>query len=148
MRKVSLLLLVILIVFGFISLLLLKPLFKPFVKINGQVFYVDVAKTEYQKEIGLGIYDRLPEKRGMVFPYSTAGRYDFWMKGMKFPIDIIYIKDDRIVETYNNLPNPKSGSEAPILVRPHQDINYVLEINAGLSDKYNIKPGDKIEMHL
>ena len=116
--------------------------------INGQKFIVDVAKTDTQKEKGLNIQDSLPLNRGMIFPFQKNGAYSFWMKGMKFSIDIIYIKNDKITDIFPNLPFPRTATETPAIVTPHGKINYVLEINSGLSQKYNFKVGDKIVLHL
>ncbi len=126
----------------------LQPANKPYVKVDGKEFFVDVAKTDKQKELGLDIYNQLPVRRGMLFPFTTPNYYTFWMKGMKFPIDIIYINNNKIVDIFENLPYPKTSSETPAIVRPSEVANYVLEINAGLSQKYNFKNGDLVQIHL
>ncbi len=119
-----------------------------YVKIDGKTFYVDVAKTPKQQELGLDIYDKLPQDRGMIFPFSYPDYYAFWMHGMKFPIDIIYINNDKIVDIFPNLPYPKNINEQPVTVTPSEKANYVLEINAGLSQKYHFKKGDVVEISL
>lgn len=119
-----------------------------FVEINGKTFYVDVAKTSDQKQKGLSIYKSLPENKGMIFIFSSEGYYPFWMKDMKFPIDIIYIKDDRIVDIFKNVSPPKNQNEELEIVKPQEKANKVLEINANLSDKYNLKKGDLIKINI
>lgn len=120
----------------------------PSVSIKNKTFYVDVAKTDNEKGEGLSIYDKLPKEKGMLFLFEKEDYYSFWMKDMKFPIDIIYINKDRIVEIYENIPSPKSLNEKPQVVKPGKKAAYVLEINAGLSEKYGFKMGDKVDISL
>ena len=148
MRKVITFLLTLLLFFGLLIVFFLKPINKSYVKINGKQFFVDVAKTDKQKEKGLDVYETLPVKKGMVFTFQAADYYPFWMKGMKFPIDIIYINNNKIVDIFPELSNPKTSTESPIIVKPSTKSNFVLEINAGLSRKYNFKTGDTVEIHL
>ena len=118
------------------------------VSINGTSFKVIVAKTDNQKEKGLSIYKSLPENEGMIFPFEKADYYSFWMKGMKFSIDIIYIKDNKIVQIFKRVPYPKTSSDKLTVVTPKEKSNYILEINSGFSDKYKFKEGDKVEINL
>jgi uncharacterized membrane protein (UPF0127 family) len=148
MRKFVFFLLILIIFFCLLLALLLKTVAMPFVKIDGKQFYVDVAKTTEQKAKGLDIYNKLPLKRGMVFTFDSLDYYPFWMKGMKFPIDIIYINNNKIVDIFPDLPNPAGSTQSPVIVRPTAKANYVLEINAGLSRKYNFQKGDLVEIHL
>lgn len=114
------------------------------VTINGRSFDIDIAKSKDQQEKGLAIYDSLPENKGMVFPFDHSDYYAFWMKDMKFPIDIIYINQNKIVDVFENVPNPKSADSALPIFKPRTPANLVLEINAGLSQKYSFKIGDSI----
>src|SRR5258706_12167654 len=77
---------------------------KPTIIVNNKTFILDVAKTDEEKEIGLAKYNKLPQNMAMLFPFSDYGYYHFWMKDMKFPIDIIYIKDNKIVDIFINIP--------------------------------------------
>jgi len=66
------------------------------------------------------------------------------MLGMRFPIDIIWIKNNRVVGIEKNVPAPEKGiPEAALKVyNPPESVDRVLEINAGLSDSLGIKIGD------
>lgn len=146
MRKVITFLLTLTICFSLFFVFFLKP--KSYVLINGIQFTVDVAKTNDQKARGLNIYNKLPLTKGMVFPFEQENYYAFWMKDMKFPIDIIYIQNDKVVDIFPSVPNPKNTKDNPVMVKPRSKANLVLEINAGLVRKYNFKIGDKVETHL
>ena len=98
--------------------------------------------------MGLSERSSLAQDQGMLFVFENPGYHNFWMKNMKFPIDIIFIKDDKIVNIVENATPPISENTNPPILKPDGPINKVLEINAGLSGKYNIKKGAKIEIKL
>jgi uncharacterized membrane protein (UPF0127 family) len=118
------------------------------VTIKGKTFFVYVARTDEQKTKGLSIFKTLPLEKGMIFPFSTLDYYTFWMKDMKFPIDIIYIRQNRIVDIFPDVPFPKNDDQQLTIYKPSQKANYVLEINAGLSRKYNFRNGDFVKINL
>lgn len=118
----------------------------PTATIDNKIFILDVAKTDIQKGRGLSIYNSLPINKGMVFPFQKSDYYAFWMKDMKFPIDIIYINKNKIVDIFKNVPAPKSQSASLPIIKPKNLSDTVLEINAELSDKYNFKIGDLVKI--
>lgn len=119
----------------------------PTAKINNYTFKLYVARTAEDKELGLSKYKNLAKDMGMLFPFEKPDYYSFWMRKMKFPIDIIYIKDGKIVTIYKNVQSPKSENESLLIYKPTQPSNMVLEINAGLTSKYSIKEGGKISLN-
>lgn len=119
-----------------------------FVTINGKTFSVYVADTDEKKAKGLAIFKTLPENKGMIFPFSYPDYYGFWMKDMKFPIDIIYIENYKIVDIFEEVPNPKNADEKLPVYKPAEKASYVLEINSGISKKYDFKKGDAVKIHI
>jgi uncharacterized membrane protein (UPF0127 family) len=71
----------------------------PYVIIAGVRLSVEVADTPAERGRGLSGREMLPENSGMLFVFDTPGRYGFWMYGMKFPLDIIWI-DERLRVVY------------------------------------------------
>lgn len=121
------------------------------VEIQNKVFQVDVAETEKQKQVGLSEKSTMADNRGMLFLFKEPGFYTFWMKKMQLPIDIIYIKDNKIVTIFKNISPPQDKNtpdEKLPLFTPKQQADKVLEINAGLSDQYKIKEGDSVKISL
>lgn len=116
----------------------------PTVKINGHEFQLVIAKTEQEKQIGLSKTNTLPQNKAMVFEFDKEGIYPFWMKDMKFPIDIIFIRGNKIVTIYKNVAKPNDSQNLQIY-SPTETSNKVIETNAGLSGKYNFKVGDMVE---
>lgn len=112
--------------------------------INNQTFKLYLTKEEKEKQIGLSGRNNMPQDYGMLFEFTNADYHAFWMRNMKFPIDIIFIRDNKIITVFHNVPPPKSEDENLVLYQPDEPSNKVLEINAGLAKKYNIKRGDTI----
>src|SRR3989344_7914429 len=65
-----------------------KPALKV-VTINDAKINVEIADTQDKRAKGLGGRDSLATGSGMLFIFPKADRYSFWMKGTKFPLDII-----------------------------------------------------------
>lgn len=125
-----------------VGTLIYKNSVSPKVKINGHELDVVLAKTDKDKQIGLSKYDKLDQDKGMLFIFDQPGFYPFWMKNMKFPIDIIFINKDRIVTIYAEVPTSKRNL---ILYSPTEASDKVLEVKAQTSTKYNFKVGEKVE---
>ena len=126
----------------FLAFVLALSFKSPSAKINNHVFKLYEAKNSKDLQVGLSKYKSIPNSRGMVFVFGKADYYPFWMKGMQFPIDIIYIKNDKVVTVLQNL---KPGTSSPTIYYPTGPANMVLEINAGLSQKDGITKGSEVE---
>jgi hypothetical protein len=111
-----------------------------YVKINDLRLKIQIADNLKKKFLGLSGQKKMPEQEGMLFVFNQPGSHSFWMRGMKFPLDIIWInKDLEIIEIKKDI-QPDSF---PQIYKSIDPAKYVLEINAGLSDQYNIKEGDR-----
>lgn len=118
------------------------------VKINNQTFSVELANDEATREQGLSGKTTLAENSGMLFVFPQKGKYSFWMRDMKFDIDIIYIDDDTVVDIFKDVKAPQADtpSSSLPLYTSEADANYVLEVPSGTVEKYLIKEGDKVEI--
>lgn len=116
-------------------------------EINNKTFNLLVVKTTEEKSRGLSGRKNLDANTGMLFIFDEKAKYTFWMRDMEFPIDIIYIDNNKVVDIAANAEPPKEGQSIMELEKftPDEEANYVLEINAGLAQKNNIKEGDTIE---
>lgn len=109
---------------------------------------VDISDEKNERAIGLANRDSLAEDSGMLFVFETPDKYRFWMKGLRFPLDFIWILDDRVVDLLKSVPSPEVGTpdnKLPVY-GPTTKVNKVLEVNAGFIEKHNIRVGDKIEL--
>jgi uncharacterized membrane protein (UPF0127 family) len=108
---------------------------------NGvQVFSVEMATTEQEKETGLMYRKELPDGKGMLFDFSPEQPVSMWMKNTYIPLDMIFIRaDGRILRIAENT-EPLSTKIIPSggLAKG------VLEVIAGTAKKYGIVPGDRV----
>jgi len=111
--------------------------------INGYKFKTEVAQEPNQRSQGLSGRDFLCQECALLFVFEQKDRYSFWMKEMKFDLDILWLDGDRIVQIDKYVPYLNGSGETR---RPQDAINRVLEINAGESDRLNIKEGDKVDI--
>ena len=108
---------------------------------NGvQVFSVELATTEKEKETGLMYRKELADGKGMLFDFTPEQEVSMWMKNTYISLDMIFIRGDgrilRIAESTEPLSTkiiPSNG-----LARA------VLEVPAGTAQKYGIRPGDRV----
>lgn len=118
---------------------------KATVEINDKSFKVDVAETMGARAKGLSGREKLDKDEGMFFIFGTAGNYGFWMKDMKFPIDIIWIKNDRVVGITPNVRPQAGASDFGLkLYYPPEPVKHVLEVNAGTAAAMGFKIGDEV----
>jgi uncharacterized protein len=118
------------------------------VTVNGLVLVADISVTNEQRTKGLSVKEGLAENEAMLFVFDNEAEHRFWMKDMKFPIDIIWIDGDKtIVHIEHNLPPCSSGVLCPTY-KPSDDSLYVLETVGGFAEKYNIVKGTRVEFEL
>ncbi|KXN97951.1 hypothetical protein LS48_13800 [Aequorivita aquimaris] len=101
---------------------------------------IEIADDDYQTETGLMYRNSLGKDQGMLFVFKDVQRRSFYMKNTKIPLDIIYLNGDK--EVVNIQKNAKPFDETSL---PSEAASqYVLEVNAGLTDAWNLKNGDRI----
>ena len=113
------------------------------VSLHGHPLYLEFARTPAEQRLGLGGRIELGEDRGMLFIFPTTSTPAFWMQGMKIPIDLVWIENQRIVGIERDL-TPPQGEEEPITVYPPAPIDRVLELSAGGALRYELHVGDQL----
>lgn len=111
----------------------------PYLKLNNDKISLIIADTEEEREKGLGDRESMPYDTAMLFVFDTPDTYGFWMKDMKFPLDIVWLNENKEVVYIKENAQPESYPEGFI---PPQKSLYVIELNAGLVSKYGIKVGN------
>lgn len=104
----------------------------------------EIARTTPEKMRGLGGRDELAWGHGMLFPYQRADFLSFWMKDMRFSIDMVWIRNGRIVEIAHRVPFDPSGPGPT--VRPRELADAVLEVPAGYAEAMGWRRGDRVEV--
>lgn len=109
-----------------------------------------VASKASDRKKGLSGVDSLPLSSGMLFVFENSGEYAFWMKDMKFAIDIIWIDENKRIVTVASFATPEKGKgdDELRLYKPTGAAKYVLEINAGLANLHGLKVGDVVNFEL
>lgn len=102
---------------------------------------VEVANTTAKRNLGLSGRETLPEKEGLLFVFKETGRHLFWMRDMRFPIDIIWINERLVVVGVIENINPTTFPET---FEPTEPIKYVLETNAGWAKQNNVTRGIEV----
>lgn len=125
----------------------INPIESKFKKINsliiaGQVIKVELADTPEKQRQGLSGRDELSPNTGMLFVFPLSSKQGFWMKDMKFSIDMIWITEEGRVVFIEHSATPESY---PKVFTPDQDAKYVLEVPAGFALKNKLKVGDVVE---
>ncbi len=135
----------------FLSLLLALGLINPTptvsqpqLEIGNTVIKIEIADTDLARAQGLSGRSSLPTDSGLLFIFSTPGKPGFWMKDMHFPIDIIWLDEDwRVAAITANL----APETYPQVFYPPTPIKYVLEVNAGLAEKNQLKIGNRAKQN-
>jgi uncharacterized membrane protein (UPF0127 family) len=118
------------------------------VTVNNITLNTDLALTQEQQTKGLAIKNAMNETQGMLFVFQQPALESFWMKDMKFPIDIIWMDANRtVVYIAPNLQPCPTVGDCPGYV-PTKESLYVLETTAGFSQRHHVKPGTQMNFHL
>jgi uncharacterized membrane protein (UPF0127 family) len=112
--------------------------------------HVEVASTPAQSERGLGYRDALADDAGMLFDLHETFVPQFWMKGMRFPLDFVWIGEDkRVVATSKAVPAQPGLPDADlVLVSAPAAVRYVLEVNSGAADRLGLETGAQLAFEL
>ena len=109
----------------------------------------EIADTPELRERGLGYRDVLQPGTGMLFVYDIPAARSFWMKGMRFCLDIVWIELNRIQGAAESVC-PEPGTDDADLHRyvSPVPVAYVLELPAGWLDTNDYDSGDAVELVL
>ncbi len=102
---------------------------------------IEIADDDYQTQTGLMYRKSMAANHGMLFIFSDTDYRSFYMKNTEIPLDIIYISEDRTIVSIQKNAKPMDETSLP----SEGPAKYVLEVNAGLSDEWQLIKGDKIE---
>ena len=116
-------------------------------EVGSAVVKAEIADDDAERRRGLGSRDRLARDAGMYF-LLTGDAPRIWMKGMRFPLDLVWIKGGRVVDVTPRVPDQPPGtpeSELPVY-GPSQPANRVLEVNAGWAERNGVRRGDPVRL--
>ncbi len=111
-----------------------KVLFK------NKTYTLFIADTEEKRSKGLSDIPSIKSNEGMLFTFEKPDYYFFWMKDMKFPLDFIFINQNKVVNIFENIsPSPYLNS-----FTSSEKADKVIELNSGEIKKSPIQKGDTV----
>ncbi len=114
---------------------------EPKLKTADKTYQLLVAKTTAQQTKGLGGRASLPANQAMIFVFPSEGTQCMWMKGMRFPLDVVWTNAQRqVVATQSNI-SPKTY---PKEYCPSKPAEYMIELNSGQIKAAGIKIGQTL----
>lgn len=112
---------------------------------NGARYDVEIADEVAEQTLGLSFLPSMAETEGKLFVFSESGTYSFWMKDMRFPLDIFWIQDGVVVDLAEDVPAPLAG-QFPVTVMPQAPAHMVLELQAGEAKRQGIGVGAVLDI--
>lgn len=113
------------------------------IHVNGRLVRVTVADTPPLRERGLGGRSGLAEDEGMLFVFSEDGRHTFWMKDMRFAIDILWVSREGSIVDIQERVSPETY---PATFAPKAEATYVVELPAGYVEEHDVRIGDIVRL--
>ncbi len=111
------------------------------VPIAGERFSLAVARENAERSAGLSGVSSMQYGDGMLFEFDRSATHGFWMKGMQFPLDIIWLDGEgRVVHIEEQL----SPDTFPETFYPDLPADYVIELNAGVVRDIGLSVGDVV----
>jgi uncharacterized membrane protein (UPF0127 family) len=99
-----------------------------------------VADTRPKRIVGLSNTSDLAADEGMLFVHGSTGDYGYVMRGMAFPLDIVFVGADERVTAIHHAPVPEGGYETAYRGRG----KWVLEVPRGWANRTGVDVDDRI----
>ena len=117
---------------------------EPTLTIRGRVVTLEIARTRAEQTQGLSDRASLDWHRGMLFVYDEPYFPSFWMRRMHFDIDIVWIRESRIVDMVWSAPH--EVPEPLPIYHPRDAADMVLEVPAGYAESHGWRIGDRVQL--
>ena len=101
---------------------------------------LEIADTEYERQLGLMNRKEMKENEGMLFIFPMQQLQSFWMRNTLISLDIMFVNDQKKIVTIHKDTKILSDTSYPST----QPSVYVVEVIAGFTDRHNIQVGDRI----
>lgn len=114
---------------------------------------VEVATTQAEIERGLMQRTGLAQDAGMIFLFRPARPANFWMYNCLISLDMIFVKDGKIVKIFENVPPCKHRYEERHKCPTYPQgegimVTEVVEVNAGYAKAHGLKEGDQVSFEI
>lgn len=112
-------------------------------RLGGEVLVLEIADTDALRKQGLSGREGLKSNEGMFFVFPKDDAYGFWMKDMRFPIDIVWLDDGYRIVDMRERVQPESYPE---VFRPNVSARYTVEFPSGFFAKHGLAKGMSLEI--
>lgn len=118
------------------------------VEINKASVIAQVAADVESRRLGLADKKNIAPNYGLLFMFAKQDYHGLWMKGMNFPVDIFWIKNNQVVDLEENILPPRNAEadDALPIYKPDAPASMVLEVKAGFAKRNNVKIGDEVKV--
>ncbi len=103
-------------------------------------FDVYLARSRSQQRRGLMFVRSMPETTGMLFIYPRAADISIWMRNTLISLDIVFARTDGVISYIH----PNAVTQSDDSISPGENSQYVLELNAGVTERLGIEPGSRL----
>ena len=115
------------------------------VSVNGHTLSLAVANSAAERQQGLSNLE-VPPRDGMLFVFDQTDSWGIWMKEMRFAIDIVWLRDGRVVQVANEaMPQAGMPDSQLTVYRPDGTADIVIELASGRADQLGIIEGVQVE---
>lgn len=108
-----------------------------------QVAVLEVSEHPSSQARGLMGRSTLPVGKGMLFPVNPPRKVQIWMKNVNFAIDIVFIRNIRVVSVIPSAPPCLGQADCP-LYQPDSPVDTVIELPAGQAQVLQLQIGTPI----
>jgi uncharacterized membrane protein (UPF0127 family) len=116
---------------------------------GGAIIQAELANTPQKRTEGLMYREHLAPDRGMLFTFSQAQAWVFWMKNTKIPLDLIWLNEKKqIVHIEQNVPICTRTDDSCPQYRPNEGALYVLELAGGRAENLKLQRGSKLQFQV
>ena len=114
---------------------------------GGQALHVEVAESPIRRQLGYMFREQVGPEDGMIFLFEEAAFHSFWMKNVRFSLDILWMAGDGTVVDASLETPPCREDPCPSYL-PMARALYVLELAGGRAEKLGIRPGQTLQVLL
>jgi len=114
---------------------------------SGKVLQVEVMVSDEDRQMGLMFRPSLPADRGMLFVFGELGFHGIWMKNCRFPIDIVWLDEEKKVVDVKEGAPPCKADPCPVY-QPMRRASWVIEMNAGQARREKLVRGAPVSFEL
>jgi uncharacterized membrane protein (UPF0127 family) len=113
-------------------------------RVGSNTVQVEIRDDEAERELGFSGRATIGENEGMLFIFDQPLQPTFWMKDMQFSLDVLWIRDGRVVEIEENVVHPTQAAPVVKTMIPQNPVDMVLEVPSGWVSRMGAKAGDQV----